>query len=157
MIDATMVRVHQHASGWAKERQAVGRSRGGLTTKIHAIVDSFGLPLDFLITGGQVHEMKVAHELIRNDCEYLIADRGYDSDQLRKWLEKRHIISVIPGKSNRKIAIEYDKNVYKERNNVERFFNRIKNFRRISSRFDKTARMFKGTLTFVAILLWLKI
>jgi transposase len=157
MIDATIVRVHQHASCWAKERQAVGRSRGGLTTKIHALVDSFGLPLNFFLTGGEVHEIKVAQQLVRPDAENLIGDRGYDSDPFRSWLKKRYINPVIPGKSNRKISIEYDRDIYKERNNVERFFNRIKNFRRISSRFDKTAQMFHGSLVFVSILLWLKI
>jgi transposase len=159
MIDGTVVRAHQHAAGalQGQETQALGRSHGGFSTKIHAAVDSFGLPLKFIITGGEVHEMKVAKALISFNCDYLLADRGYDSNDLRQTLSKAGITAVIPGKKNRKEPIVYDETIYKERNHVERFFNRTKQFRRISSRFDKTSIMFKGALTVVAILMWLEI
>jgi transposase len=93
----------------------------------------------------------------KGDSEYLIADRGYDCDAFRKLLRSRNIEPVIPGKKNRLKQIEYDKHIYKERNSVERFFNRIKNFRRIATRYDKTATMFLGSLIFASILIWLKL
>lgn len=153
MIDATIIRAHQHAAGaWqGQETQALGRSRGGFTTKIHAKVDALGLPLKFILTSGEVHDMKKAHELISFDCEYLLADRGYDSDEFRSSLQKSGVTPVIPGKKNRKDPILYDKVLYKERNGVERFFCRIKQFRRIATRFDKTSKMFQGALTLIAI------
>jgi transposase len=158
MIDATVVRAHQHAAGaWqGQASQALGRSRGGFSTKIHVKVDALGLPLAFVLTGGEVHEMKAVHDLLSNDCEFFLADRAYDCDELRNTLQNSGVISVIPGKKNRSKFIEYDKEIYKERNKVERFFNRIKQYRRISSRFDKTSSMYKGSLTFVSILLWLQ-
>ena len=158
MIDATIIRAHQHAAGaWqGQETQALGRSCGGFTTKIHAKVDSLGLPLAFELTSGEIHDMKMVPKLLSGDCEYLLADRGYDSDELRTTLREKGIIPVIPGKKNRIKHLEYDKVIYKERNKVERFFNRIKQFRRISSRYDKSACMYKGSLTFVSIFLWLQ-
>ncbi len=136
--------------------QALERSKGGFTTKIHAQVDSFGYPLNFELTGGEAHEMSVVYNLLTFDCQYLIADRVYDSDELRSLLVDRGIIPVIPSKINRKNPCAHDTFIYKERNQIERFFNRIKQFRRIASRFDKTCTMFKGALVFVSILLWLK-
>jgi transposase len=160
MIDGSLIRAHQHAAGarQGQDTQALGRSRGGFSTKIHAKVDAFGLPLAFVLTGGEVHDMKKAAELISSyNCEYLIADRGYDSDDLRATLRNAGITPVIPGKKNRVVPVEYDHVIYKERNKVERFFAKIKQFRRIASRFDKTSVMFIGALTLVSILMWLEI
>lgn len=85
-----------------------------------------------------------------------MADKAYDSNDFRTKLETRGTIAVIPGKKNRCVPIEYDVHIYKEHNHVEHFFNRIKGFRRIATRYDKTAVMFLGALTVVSILLWLK-
>ncbi|WP_371923143.1 transposase [Legionella sp. 27cVA30] len=89
--------------------------------------------------------------------EYLLADRAYDSNEFREELAKRGVEAVIPSKKNRIIFIEHDSHIYKERNHVERFFNRIKGFRRIATRYDKTAAMFLGALIVIGILLWLKL
>jgi len=157
MIDGTIIRAHQHAAGarGGQESQALGRSCGGFSSKIHAKVDALGMPLEFVLTAGQVHDSQIAHELVANsESDYLLADRGYDSDAFRESLRLRGITPVIPGKKNRIIPVEYDKHIYKERNLVERFFNRIKHFRRIATRYDKTSIMFLGALTVIAILLW---
>lgn len=160
MIDGSIIRAHQHAAGaiGGQENQALGRSKGGFSTKIHAKVDSFGLPLGFILTPGQEHEIKTAKALLSNEVsEYLLADKAYDSNDFRTELANRGTIPVIPSKQNRLEVIEYDVHIYKERNYVERFFNRIKAFRRIATRYDKTALMFLGALVVVSILLWLKL
>ncbi len=160
MIDATIVRAHQHAAGarGGQELQALGRSCGGFSSKIHAKVDALGMPLEFILTAGQEHEIRSAEALLGDEVsDYLLADRGYDCDALRKVLTERGTQSVIPGKKNRLQKIEYDTHIYKERNFVERFFNRIKHFRRIATRYDKTAIMFIGALLVASIFIWLKL
>ncbi len=96
------------------------------------------------------------HFLVADDlCEFLLADKGYDSDAFRKELTSKNITPVISGRKNRLIKIDYHKELYKERNAVERFFGRIKEYRRIATRYDKTALMYKGGLTLISILMWL--
>ena len=160
MIDGSVIRAHQHAAGarGGQASQALGRSRGGFSSKIHAKVDAFGMPFAFILTPGQEHEIKTAKALLGNEVsEYLLADKAYDCNHFRDELEKRGTEAVIPSKKNRCVLIEHDPHIYKERNHVERFFNRIKGFRRIATRYDKTAVMFLGALTVVSILLWLKL
>jgi transposase len=160
MIDATIVRAHQHAAGarGGQALQSLGRSCGGFSSKIHAKVDALGMPLQFVLTAGEAHEIKSAEALLANDkSDYLLADRGYDCNELRNTLVARGTQPVIPGKRDRLQAIEYDTHIYKERNCIERFFNRIKHFRRISTRYDKTAIMFMGALIIAAIFIWLKL
>lgn len=160
MIDGSITRAHKHAAGAKKSitDQGLGRSCGGFSSKVHAKVDSFGMPLKFIVTAGQEHDMKQAEALVGDDeCEMLLADRGYDSDDFRKALQNKGIQPVIPGKKNRKTKIEYDEHTYKERNAVERFFARMKEFRRLATRFDKTKLMFVGSLTLWAVLTWLKL
>lgn len=121
-------------------------------------VDAFGMPLKFHLTGGEVHELsQIDFFLVDENCNYLIADRGYDSDKVRAICYEKNIEPVIPGRKCRKEAIVYDKHIYKERNCVERFFCRIKQFRRIATRYDKTAGMYLGALTLVSIILWLQV
>ena len=101
MIDATVVRAHQHAAGarGGQAYQALGRSCGGFSSKIHAKVDSIGMPLDFILTAGQEHEINSAETLLGDEVsDYLLADRGYDCDSLRAKLAERGTESVIPGK-----------------------------------------------------------
>lgn len=160
MIDGSVVRAHQHSSGSGQEKdaEAIGRSRGGYSTKIHVKVDAFGRPLCFELSGGQAHEMKFAEKLLGDEpCDFLLADKGYDSNDFRKKLNEQGICPVIPGKRNRILTIDYDKYIYKERNIVERFFCRIKQFRRIATRYDKTRMMFMGALLIVGIIIWLKL
>jgi transposase len=159
MIDATLVRAHQHAAGaqGGQEEQALGKSCGGFSTKIHAKVDALGMPLEFIVSAGQKQEMSFAHTLLGEEySEYLLADRGYDSDLFRAMVRSRGTIPVIPGKKNRINPVEYDHYLYKERNCIERFFNRIKQFRRLATRYDKTQAIFLGSLVLIGILLWIK-
>jgi transposase len=146
MIDGTIIRAHRHAAGArdGQEKQGLGRSCGGFSSKIHAKVDSLGMPLAFIVTSGQAHEIKQA-------------DRGYDCDSFRNDLTDKDITPVIPGRKSRKKKVDYDKHIYKERNIVERFFGRIKEFRRIATRYDKTACMYKGALLMASIIIWCRL
>ena len=160
MIDGSVIRAHQHVAGalGGQDKQALGKSCGGFSTKIHAKVDAMGLPLAFILTPGQSHEINAAEQLLGElTSDYLLVDRAYDCNHFRNILQKRGTIAVIPSKKNRVTFIPHDQHLYKERNYVERFFNRIKGYRRIATRYDKTAVMFLAGLTVASILLWLKL
>jgi transposase len=128
-----------------------------LTTKIHVIVDALGNPLALSLTGGQVHDITQAEALASQvQAASLIADKGYDSDGFIASLAVRAIAPVIPPKANRKVQRACDFALYAERNLVERFFNWIKQFRAIATRYEKTARNFLAGLHLVCALAWLK-
>jgi transposase len=132
--------------------QAIGRSRGGLTTKIHALVDALGNPVELMLTPGQAHDLTCAEALIENaNPDALIADKAYDADPFVDTLSEREITPVIPPKTNRKIERECDFALYCERNLVERFFNQLKHFRAIATRYDKLARNFLAGVQLAAI------
>lgn len=160
IIDATIVRAHACSAGYGKdaqEHQALGRSKGGFTTKIHALVDALGNSLKFILTPSQRNDITQGDALVKGlQDTTVIADKGYDSNAFIQRIEEQKCIAVIPPKKNRKIQREYDKHLYKERHLVECFFGKIKHFRRIFSRFDKTAKVFLGFLNFVGALIWLK-
>ncbi|WP_244136354.1 IS5 family transposase [Burkholderia sp. BCC0405] len=120
--------------------QALGRSRGGLTTKLHLAVDEAGRPLRMIVTEGQVSDISCAHELVEHlRTGAVIADKGYDSDAFVNTIRATRAKAVIPPRSNRKTKRRYSRALYRTRNIVERFFNRIKHFRRVSTRYDKLA------------------
>lgn len=160
MIDATIIRANACAAGYGKDTQAqeaLGRSRGGFTTKIHALVDALGNPLRFILTPGQRHDITQAEALTQDMTHALvIADKAYDSHAFIEALESKQCIPVIPPRSNRKTPRDYDQYVYKERHLIECFFGKIKHYRRLCSRFDKTADSFLAFLHFVGALIWLK-
>jgi len=160
MIDATIIRAHACAAGYGKDSQkeeALGRCVGGFSTKINAMVDALGNPLKFILSPGQQHDIKAALHLIEGIIEaYVLADKGYDDDNLIKAIAAQRCKAVIPPRKNRKDLREYDKDIYKERHLIECFFGKIKNFRRIFSRFDKTARAYMGFLNVAATFIWLK-
>ena len=157
MIDATIVRAHQHSAGARKKKgvnQAIGRSRGGLTTKIHMIVDALGNPLAFTLTAGQVHDITQAETLTAQvQPEAVLAD---DAAAYIAGLRARAIKPVIPPKANRKNKRDCDFALYRERNLVERFFQFIKHFRGIATRYEKTARNFSAGLQLICAIAWLK-
>ena len=135
----------------------LGEAEAVLVQKNHAKVDAFGMPLDFVLTGGEAHELTVAKELLGIDISgYLLADGAYDSNDFRDFLAGRGTEAVIPCKKNRIIPIEHDRHIYKERNFVERFFNRLKQFRRVATRYEKLAVTFMGAIVMASILMWLK-
>lgn len=140
-----------------QEKQALGRSRGGFSTKVHIAVDSLGNPLRFLLTGGQSHDAPQADNLIEGfEANALIADKGYDSVDLIQKVQAKGIQVVIPPRKNRIEQREYDKHLYKERHQVECFISKIKQYRRVFSRFDKLSKNYLGFLSFVSALIWLK-
>ena len=139
-----------------QNEEAIGKSRGGLSTKIHAAVDAFGNPVRLLLTAGQTSEYTQAEALIEGfEAGYVLADKGYDSDQFVSAIEKNHAVPVIPSKKNRKVPRDFDKVLYKERNLVERFFQKLKNFRRIATRYERLARNYQAMLGFVSTVIWL--
>lgn len=137
--------------------EAIGRSRGGPSTKINAVVDAHGNPLRFILTAGNVHDSKQSEALIEGfDFDKLLADKGYDSDRFRAVISAAGAEAVIPSIASRSQPIPYDKHTYKERNLVERFFCRIKQFRRIATRYEKTATSFASMLYLGAAMVWLR-
>ena len=121
------------------------------------IVDALGNPLALSLTGGQVHDITQAEALAAQvEPGALIADKGYDADHFVDSLKVRAITPVIPPKSNRKTKRDCDFALYAERNLVERFFNAIKHFRGIATRYEKTARSYLAGLHLVCALAWLK-
>ena len=135
---------------------AIGRSRGGQTTKIHALTDDIGSPLAFLVTPGNTHDLVGAHDLIGmvRSPRRLLADRAYDARSLRDELAARRIKAVIPPNPTRKHPHRYDKAAYKGRNVIERMFCRLKDFRRIATRYDKRADIFLSAILLAAAITW---
>lgn len=161
-IDSTVNRAHPCAAGAAQsdaESEALGRSRGGFSTKVHAITDALGNPLEFVLTGGQASDIGQAETLLAltpAGTEAFVGDKGYDADPLVQAIEERGMKPVIPPRSGRTQVRECDWFVYKERHLIECFFNKIKHYRRIFSRYEKRARNYMGFLRFVAALIWLR-
>ena len=160
MIDSSIVRVHQHGACIKfSEQNCTGRSRGGLTTKIHAVVDRNGLPVQLALSAGQQHDSLMAIDLISSlqSKGILLADKAYDSDAIRNFAGDCGAWANIPPKSNRKDPICFSPYLYRARNQVERFFNRIKHCRRIATRYDKLADNFLAMIKLAAIRLWLSV
>ena len=135
----------------------MGRSRGGLSTKIHAATDALGSPVRLLFSPGQRNDITEAYNLIEGlQTDAVIADKGYDADHLREAVQATEAQPVIPPKSNRKTKIDYDKALYKERNLVERFFNKLKQFRRVATRYDKLLANYRRFVLLAAIAILLK-
>ena len=120
-------------------------------------VDALGNPLRFILSGGQKHDITQAQGLIADyDGEYVIADKGYDSQEFRQHILDRGMSPVIPPRSNRKKPQAYDAHLYRERHLVECFINKIKHYRRVFSRFEKLDTRYLGFLQFTAALIWLR-
>ena len=126
------------------EDQAIGRSRGGLSTKIHATADALGNPAGFFLTPGQACDLDGSDVLLADvQADTVIADKAYDADErVIQPLEQAGKNCVIPPRSNRKNPRSYDAELYKERHLIENFFARLKQYRALATRYDKTARNF---------------
>jgi transposase len=159
MIDSTIVRAHQHSAGAKKngEDQAIGRSRGGLSTKIHTLVDALGNPIGFFLTGGEQHDLAGAdHLLPEMQADMLIADKAFDADErVLQPLAAAGKSAVIPANANRREQRRFDRHIYKERHLIENFFAKLKQFRAIATRYDKTARNFLAAIHLAAGIIWL--
>jgi transposase len=141
------------------QNQGLGRSRGGFTSKIHARTNGEGLPLGFVITPGEAHDATAYDELMDVDetrPKALLADRGYDSDAIREDAWFHGTDPVIPTKINRKVQRPVDPLLYALRNRIERFFNKLKNARRVATRYDKTADSFIAFVQLASIKIWLR-
>ena len=143
-------------SGWKRgeQKQAIGRSRGGRNTKVHARADARGRLLAILLTGGEAHDCPVAERLIAigKASKRLIGDKAYDSAELRLWLKDRGTKPIIPNRSNRKHPFSFSKRLYKLRWRIESAFNRLKDFRRIATRYDRLARNYLASVCLPAAL-----
>jgi transposase len=136
----------------------LGRSRGGLTTKIHALVDAQGLPVRLALTAGQAHDGQAADALLDRlpTRAIVLGDKAYDADRIRDLIEAQGAVPNIPAKSNRKWKPCFSKTLYRTRNLVERFFSKLKHFRRIATRYDKLADNFLAMVQLASMRLWLR-
>ncbi len=136
----------------------MGRSRGGLTTKIHALVDACGLPIVLKITAGQAHDGRSATDMLgslgRGDI--LLGDRGYDSDALRLDLATRGARANVKLMPNRVNLPPFNKQLYRKRNLVERFFNKLKHFRAVATRYDKRDDNYLASVNLAAARIWMR-
>ena len=159
MIDTSIVRVHQHGACIAANgEQLMGRSRGGLTTKIHAVVDTGGLPVRLALTTGEAHDNRLVLTLLSGlkSGAMLLADRGFDADWIRALVSQHGAWANIPPKRNRTEPICFSRHLYRARNLVERFFNKIKQCRRVATRYDKLAANYLAFVQLASIRLWLR-
>ncbi|WP_236576671.1 IS5 family transposase [Streptomyces sp. HF10] len=180
-VDSTVVRAHQHAAGARKgglRNPALGRSRGGLTSKIHLACDGRGRPLAFVVTGGNTNDctrFTAVMEAIRVPRigpgrprvrpDHVLGDKGYSSKAIRTWLRRRGIPHTIPERADqiRNRARRgsrggrppaFDREAYRHRNVVERCFNRLKQWRGIATRYDKTTESYEAAVTLASLLMW---
>ena len=136
----------------------MGRSRGGLTTKIHALVDANGLPVVLKLTAGQAHDGRSASDMLDgiDEGQILLADRGYDSDALRKTMKDRGAWANIKPMPGRKNLPAFSRFLYRYRNLVERFFNKLKHFRAIATRYDKRADNYLAGIKLASARIWMR-
>lgn len=158
MIDATIVRAHACAAGYGnQDDQGLGRSKGGFTSKVHALVDALGNPLRLIITPGQRNDMTQVNALLNGVSNAkVIADKGYSCEVVRDQIIAQSCEAVIPPKSNHRKPWVYDDHLYKDRYVIECFFSKIKHFRRIFSRFDKSLRNYASFVAFGSAMIWLR-
>jgi transposase len=161
-IDSTSNKVHQHATGARKDaaeadsKQHIGTSRGGPNTKIHALVNDDLEMVAFDITGGQVHDSQMAIPLLDSiniGFVYFNADMAYGTTDIRNYIKNLNSEMVCPNRSNAKTIHEFNKEEYKGRNVVERYFQKIKCFRRIATRYDKLACVYRAFVHLASILI----
>ena len=132
--------------------EAIGRSRGGRTCKIHCLADDRGRPVAFTLTPGNIADISVAIPLLEaaRPARRLLADKAYDADSLRNWLKQHRITAVIPSTASRRTPYPLDKRSYQRRNVIERLFCRLKNWRRIATRYDRHAANYLAGIALAA-------
>jgi transposase len=162
IVDSTIVRAHQPTSTLrgpkrGSEDQAIGRSRGGLSTKLHMAVRGLGCPVRFTLTAGQRGDAPQAAALLEGlPAEVVMADTAYDADHLREAIAAKGALAVIPNNPSRALKYPLDKHLYAQRHLVECCFSKLKQFRRVATRFEKTARNYLAVVTLAAIILWMR-
>ena len=175
-VDATVIRAHQHAAGARRDgaaeegenAEALGRSQGGFSTKLHLRAEGHGKPITAVLTAGERHEQIALEALLDHGAirrpsrgrprlrpRRLAGDKGYSSPTARSRLRRRHIRPVIPSKSNQRRQPRFDREAYRQRNRIERLINRLKQFRRIATRYEKRGVNYLAMVMLGMILLWL--
>ena len=136
----------------------MGRSRGGLTTKIHALVDANGMPIALKLTEGQAHDGRSAVDMLDDigADQVLLADRAYDSDALRKTLAERGAWANIKPMPNRLNVPAFNSFLYRYRNLVERFFNKLKHFRAVATRYEKHDANYLALVKLASARIWMR-
>ena len=135
----------------------MGRSRGGLTTKIHLATDTWGRPLRVILTPGQAGDVPQAPALLDGfRPAHVLADKAYDSNAFRTLIANIGAAAVIPCNPRRKRPIPYSFEIHKARNRIERCFNKLKHFRRIATRYDRLAVHFKAFIYLACAMLWMR-
>ena len=136
----------------------MGRSRGGLTTKLHALVDAEGRPIRLKLTAGQAHDGRSAADMFDTlqRGHILLGDRAYDSDGLRTAMIERGAWPNIKAMPNRVNTVPFSSWVYRQRNAVERFFNKLKHFRAVATRYDKRDDNYLASIQLASIRIWLR-
>lgn len=148
--------------------QALGRSAGGFSTKVHVKAEGLGKPMHFVLTPGERHDTVAFSALVtggkvkrqqrgkrKHRSRYLVGDKAYSSQNIRKLLRRKGTTPVIPKRSNQKRRSRFNRGLYRERNRVERLINRLKQYRRIATRYEKYAINYLAMLMIGAIRLWL--
>ena len=137
----------------------MGRSRGGLTTKIHALVDACGLPIALKLTEGQAHDGRSAADMLGDigEGQILLADRAYDSDAVRQALAERGAWANIKPMPNRTNVPAFSAFLYRYRNLVERFFNKLKHFRGVATRYDKNPENYLAGVKLASARIWMRV
>ncbi|WP_157004587.1 IS5 family transposase [Brevundimonas nasdae] len=162
MIDATYLKAHRTASSLGGKKgglgRLIGRTKGGMNTKLHAVTDAKGRPISLFMTAGQVSDYTGAAALLDSlpRAQWLLGDRGYDADWFRDALQAKGITPCIPGRKSRNEPIRYDKRRYKSRNRIEIMFGRLKDWRRVATRYDRCPTVFLSAIALAAtVLFWL--
>ena len=156
MLDSTTVKAHRTAASMAcdSKPREIGRSVGGLTTKIHLLATTDKIPLDFSLTGGQAGDAPEGEKLVMDNSsnfKYLLADKAYDTDRIRNHLGKQCKIACIPPKSNRKSPPSYDRELYRQRSIIENMFGRLKDWRGIAMRYCRCSHIFDSFICIALI------
>jgi len=154
-LDSSHIKVHRSGLNpiGGREAQAIGKSRGGWNTKLHALVDAAGTPTALSLSPGNEADVTHAPEMLEGmEPGKVVADKGYDSDPLRTWLAARGVAACIPPRSNRLRPITFSRISYRKRHLVENFFEKIKTFRRVATRYDKLAATYFGWVLLAVIL-----
>lgn len=157
-IDSTFCKVHQHAAGARKilGNQNIEVSRGGKTTKIHALVNEHFQLVGISLSGGNVHDSEMAIKVLSKvtlEGKKILADKGYCSEEIRNFISQEKAEVCIPDKSNAVVIHNFDKELYKSRNIIERFFQRIKNYRHVATRYDKLSNCFLNFIILAAVMI----
>lgn len=161
-LDSTFCKVHRHALGARKNapghetKQDIESSRGGKTTKIHVLIDENFQVINFMLSAGNVNDNLIALPLLQGldlKNKAVLADKAYSTTKIREYLEKQGAKVCIPDKANAKVKHEFDEELYKKRNVVERFFCRLKDYLRITIRLDKLSLSFNSFICFATFLI----